>query len=126
VGQVRRASATTIFAVRVALQRSQASLTQLSVALGTTPKTMAKWQKRAAVEDLKTGPKEPRSTVLIEAEDAAVVAFRCHTLLPLGRVDKRNSQSAIVMIQCWKLGASHDPRPDRHRSLGADRPVPAA
>jgi transposase-like protein len=84
VGQVRRASATTTFAVRVALQRSQASLTQLSVALGTTPKTMAKWRKRAAVEDLKTGPKEPRSTVLIEAEDAAVVAFRCHSLLPLG------------------------------------------
>jgi hypothetical protein len=44
----------------------------------------------------------------------------------LGRVDKRDSQSATVMIQGWKLGANHDPRPDRHRSLGADRPVPAA
>jgi hypothetical protein len=44
----------------------------------------------------------------------------------LGRVDKWDSQSAIAMIQGWKLGASHDPRPDRHRSLGADRPVPAA
>ena len=45
---------------------------------------------------------------------------------PLGRVDKRDSQSAIIMIQGWNLGASHDPRPDRHRSLGADRPVSAA
>jgi hypothetical protein len=45
---------------------------------------------------------------------------------PLGRVDKKDSQSAIVMIQGWKLGASHEPRPDRHRSLGADRPIPAA
>jgi hypothetical protein len=45
---------------------------------------------------------------------------------PLGCVDKRDSQSAITMIQGWKLGASHDPRPDRHRSLGADRPVSAA
>ena len=32
---------------------------------------------------MKTGPKEPRSTVLTEAEEAAVVAFRRHTLLPL-------------------------------------------
>jgi hypothetical protein len=47
-------------------------------------------------------------------------------LICVGRLDKRDSQSVIVMIQGWKLGASHDPRPDRHRSLGADRPVPAA
>ena len=44
---------------------------------------MAKWRKRAAVEDMKTGPTEPRSTVLTGAEEAMVVAFRCHTLLPL-------------------------------------------
>ena len=44
---------------------------------------MAKWRKRETVEDRKTGPKEPRSTVLIEAEEAAIVAFRRHTLLPL-------------------------------------------
>ena len=44
---------------------------------------MAKWRKREAVEDRKTGPKEPRSSVLSEAEEAMVVAFRRHTLLPL-------------------------------------------
>jgi hypothetical protein len=44
---------------------------------------VAKWRKRATVEDMKTGPSEPRSTVLTEAEEAAVVAFRRHTLLPL-------------------------------------------
>lgn len=44
---------------------------------------MAKWRKRQTVEDLKTGPKEPRSTVLSEAEEATIVAFRRHTLLPL-------------------------------------------
>jgi transposase InsO family protein len=34
---------------------------------------------------MKTGPREPCSTVLseTETEDAAIVAFRCHTLLPL-------------------------------------------
>ena len=35
------------------------------------------------VEDRKTGPKGPRSTVLSEAKEAMVVAFRRHTLLPL-------------------------------------------
>jgi hypothetical protein len=35
------------------------------------------------VEDIKTGPTEPRSTVLTAAEDAMIVAFRRHTLLPL-------------------------------------------
>ncbi len=83
MGQVRHGSATTTHAVRAAIQRSQASLSQLSRELGINPKTVAKWRKRATVEDLKTGPKEPRSTVLTEADEAMVVAFRRHTLLPL-------------------------------------------
>ena len=83
MGQVRHGSATTAHAVRAAIQRSQASLAQLSRELGINPKTVAKWRKRGTVEDLKTGPKEPRSTVLTEAEEATVVAFRRHTLLPL-------------------------------------------
>lgn len=51
--------------------------------IGINPKTVAKWRKRQTLEDLKTGPKEPRSTTLSEAEDAMVVAFRRHTFLPL-------------------------------------------
>jgi hypothetical protein len=51
--------------------------------LGINTKTVAKWRKRQTSEDMKTGPKEPRSTVLTEAEEAMVVAFRRHTLLPL-------------------------------------------
>ena len=73
----------TTHAVRAAIQRSQASLATLSRALGINPKTMAKWRKRVTVEDLKTGPKAPHSTTLSEAEEAIVVAFRRHTLLPL-------------------------------------------
>jgi transposase-like protein len=83
MGQVRHGCATTTHAVRAAIQRSQASLAQLSRELGINPKTVAMWRKRASVEDMKTGPKEPRSTVLTEDEEAAVVAFRRHTLLPL-------------------------------------------
>ncbi len=83
MGQVRHGSATTTYAVRAAIQRSQASLATLSRDLGINPKTVAKWRKRQTVEDLKTGPKEPRSTVLTETEEATIVAFRRHTLLPL-------------------------------------------
>jgi transposase-like protein len=67
MGQVRHGSATTTHAVTAAIQRSQASLAQLSQELGINPKTVAKWRKRASVEDMKTGPTEPRSTVLTEA-----------------------------------------------------------
>ncbi|MGY4395307.1 transposase-like protein [Sphingomonas sp. UYAg733] len=55
MGQVRHGSATTTHAVRAAIQRSQASLSALSRELGINPKTVAKWRKRATVEDLKTG-----------------------------------------------------------------------
>ena len=76
MGQVRHGSATTTHAVRAAIQRSQASLAQLSRELGINPKTVAKWRKPLTVEDMKTGPTEPRSTVLTEAEEAMIVAFR--------------------------------------------------
>jgi hypothetical protein len=83
MGQVRHGSATTTHAIRAAIQRSHASRATLSRELGINPKTVAKWRKRATVEDLKTGPKEPCSTTLSPEEEAMVVAFRRHTLLPL-------------------------------------------
>ena len=83
MGQIRLGSATTTHSVRAAIQRSQASIAELSRELGINPKTVAKWRKRQTVEDRKTGPREPRSTVLREEEEAMVVAFRRHTLLPL-------------------------------------------
>jgi transposase-like protein len=54
MGQVRHGSATTTHAVRAAIQRSQASLAQLSKELGINSEAVAKWRKRATVEDLKT------------------------------------------------------------------------
>jgi hypothetical protein len=42
-----------------------------------------KWRKRAFTADAAMGPKAPRSTVLSPADEAVVVAFRRHTLLPL-------------------------------------------
>src|SRR5580698_190358 len=66
-----------------AIQHSQESLRALARKHGINPKTVAKWRKRCSVADLPTGPREPRSTVLTLEEEAVVVAFRRHTLLPL-------------------------------------------
>ena len=83
MGQVLHGSATTTAAVRRAIQHSQESLRALAKRYGINPKTVAKWKKRASVADLPTGPKEPTSTVLSLEEEAIIVAFRRHTLLPL-------------------------------------------
>jgi transposase InsO family protein len=83
MGQVHHGSATTTAAIRRAIQNSQASLRALAGRYGVNQKTVAKWRKRSSVEDLPTGPREPKSTVLSIEEEAIVVAFRRHTLLPL-------------------------------------------
>ena len=83
MGQVLHGSATTTEATRRAIQHSQESLRVLADRYGINPKTVAKWKKRGSVEDRKTGPKQPHSTVLTLEQEAIVVAFRRHTLLPL-------------------------------------------
>jgi Integrase core domain len=83
MGQVLHGSATTTEAVRRAIQHSQESLIALSRRYGINPKTVAKWRKRPHVLDAKTGPTDPKSTVLTTEEEAIIVAFRRHTLLPL-------------------------------------------
>ncbi|QPM92006.1 hypothetical protein PSAL_032690 [Pseudooceanicola algae] len=59
MGQVRHVSAATTCAVKATIQRSQASLAQLSKELSINPKSVAKWRKHATVEDLETGPDLP-------------------------------------------------------------------
>lgn len=83
MGQVLHGSATTTEAVRRAIQHSQESLRALAQRYGINQKTVAKWKKRTSVGDIPTGPKAPKSTVLSIEEEAVIVAFRRHTLLPL-------------------------------------------
>ena len=83
MGQVHHGSATTTAAVRRAIQHSQESLRTLARRYGINPKTVAKWKKRTSANDLPTDPKDARSTVLTVEEEAIIVAFRSHTLLPL-------------------------------------------
>jgi len=58
-------------------------LIKLSKRFGINPKTVDKWRKRQTGEDLKAGPKNPHSTVLSVEEEAMIIAFLRHSLLPL-------------------------------------------
>src|SRR5919112_2549449 len=83
MGQVLHGSARTTEAVRRAIQHSEESLRSLAKRFGINQKTVAKWKSRISVIDRRTGPSNPKSTVLTLEEEAIIVAFRRHTLLPL-------------------------------------------
>jgi transposase-like protein len=83
MGQVLHGGATTTAAIRRAIQDSEESLRTLAIRYGINQKTVSKWKKRTSVHDVPTGPKNPSSTVLTIEEEAVIVAFRRHTLLPL-------------------------------------------
>lgn len=83
MGQVLHGSATTTEAVGRAIPLRQESLRALAPRCGSNPKTVAKRKPRGSVTDLPTGPRQPRSTMLSMQEDALIVAFCKHTLLPL-------------------------------------------
>jgi len=83
MGQILHGCATTTEAIRRAIQNSEESLRALSKRYGINQKTVAKWRKRTSAADLPTGPSEPKSTVLSGEDEAIIVAFRRHTLLPL-------------------------------------------
>jgi hypothetical protein len=70
-------------AIRRTIQNSQESLRAQVKRYGINQKTVIKWKGRTSVTDLPTGPKDPKSTVLSIEEEAIIVAFRKHTLLPL-------------------------------------------
>ena len=79
MGQILHGSARATAAIQAANQRSQESLQTPAARHGINPKTVAKWRKRAAVQDAATGP-VPASTVLSAEQEVITVAFRRHTL----------------------------------------------
>ena len=72
MGQVLHGSARTTEAVRRAIQRSEESARALAQRYSISPTTVQKWRKREHV-----------SSVLSAEEEAMIVAFRRHSLLPL-------------------------------------------
>jgi transposase InsO family protein len=83
MGQVLHGSATTTEAVRRAIQRSQESVRALARRHSISPTTIQKWRRRQTTADAAMGPKQPHSPVLTLEQEAVIVAFRRHTLLPL-------------------------------------------
>lgn len=83
MGQILHGSARTTEATRRAIQNSQESLRKLATRYGVNVKTVDKWRKRSTAVDEPMGPKRPKSTILTTEEEAVIVTFRKHTLLPL-------------------------------------------
>lgn len=83
MGQILHGCARTTEAIRLSIQTSKDSLRSLAKKYSITANTVAKWKKRKTVQDMPMGPKNARSTVLTQEEEAACLAFRRHTLLPL-------------------------------------------
>src|SRR5271163_4293872 len=97
MGQVLHGSATTTEAVRRAIQHSQESLRALAKRHGVNPKTIAKWKSRKSVADLRTGPREPRSTVLTIEEEAVVA--------PSGGIPKGAERPPSMLRACQESTA---------------------
>jgi hypothetical protein len=79
-------SARTTPRVRAELQAAQAPTRTPAARYGLNPKPVRKWRGRTGTADAPMGPRQPRSTVLTDAEEAIVVEFRRRTLLPLDDV----------------------------------------
>ena len=69
--------------LRREIQESAETNKALAFRLGLNVKTVAKWRSRNTTSDARKGPKRPVSTVLSATEEALIVVFRKHTLLPL-------------------------------------------
>jgi hypothetical protein len=86
MGQILYANARTTEAIRREIRNSKESIAKVAARFNVNPKTIIKWRKREDTKDLPMGPKKIKSTVLSEAEEMAIVAFRNLTNLPLDDV----------------------------------------
>ena len=91
MGQVLHGRATTTEAVRRAIQHSQESLRTLAKRHGINPRAAPSGRSGRLLRS-PTGPKDAGSTVLTVEEEAVIIAFRRHTLLPLAIASTRFSR----------------------------------
>jgi transposase-like protein len=82
MGQILHKRAKTTHAIRAEIQRSEATILELSQKYNLNPNTVLKWKHRKSVEDAPMGPKRFR-TVLSLQDEEMICAFRRKTLLPL-------------------------------------------
>ena len=121
MAQLLHGSATTTTRTRAEFQSSKESVAALARRHGVNPKTVAKWRKRDGVDDSPMGPRERKSTTLTPLEEAAIVAFRVQTRLPLDDVFCALKPSIPTLTRSTlhrclqRHGVSRLPRPARER-----------
>lgn len=86
MGNIQHANAKTTPRIRKEIQESNESITELAARLSLNPKTIMKWKKAGRIEDKKSGPTVPRSTVLTEQEEQIICEFRRVTKFSLDDV----------------------------------------
>lgn len=84
MAQVLHQRAKTTHAIRKDIQRSSASVVELSRRYNLNPKTVRKWRRRSSVEDERMGLGQPSSTSLSDLEEVAAITFRHTAWLALG------------------------------------------
>ena len=118
MGQILHANARTTEAIRKEIYLCKESIAKCAKKFNVNPKTIVKWKKRQDQRDLPMGPKTIKSTVLSEAEEIAIVAFRNLTNLPLDDVlyslqDTMPNLTRSSLHRCLKRhGCSRLPKPD--------------
>ena len=83
MGHALHGSATTTETVRRTIQARQESVRAAAKRYGISATSVQKWRSRQTSTDARMGPKEPRSSVLSLEDEAVIVAFGRHTLLPI-------------------------------------------
>lgn len=83
MANIYHANARTTSRVRQEIQDSQESIAALAARLNLNPKTIMKWKHAGRTSDAKSGPKNPRSTVLTPTEEQVICEFRRVTRLSI-------------------------------------------
>jgi len=86
MGNIQHANAKTTPRIRKEIQESNESISELAARLSLNPKTVMKWKNAGRIEDKKSGPTVPRSTVLTEQEEQIICEFRRVTKFSLDDV----------------------------------------
>ena len=86
MGRIQHANAKTTPRIRKEIQASNETIAVLAKRLSLNPKTVIKWKHSPTVEDKKSGPTIPKSTVLTEQEEKIICEFRRVTRFSLDDV----------------------------------------
>ena len=115
MGSLHHANAMTTARIRKEVQGSKQIIAALAERYHVNFNIILRWKNADSVEDGKSGPKEPRSTVLTEAEEQVICDFRKITRFSLDDVyvslrDNIHTLTRSNLHRCLKRhGLNHIP-----------------